>query len=81
MSASDGFVIAPKPAVHFGVGAIEKLPADPRRHYFYPPLACGPPLRHHRPSPLVRRIPPRRRRRPFDSRKASLVLWQTRAAR
>ena len=26
MSAIDGFVIAPKPAVHFGVGAIEKLP-------------------------------------------------------
>jgi len=26
MSAIDGFVIAPKPAAHFGVGAIEKLP-------------------------------------------------------
>jgi len=27
MSAVDGFVIAPKPAVHFGVGAIGQLPA------------------------------------------------------
>ena len=27
MSAIDGFVIAPKPAAHFGVGAIERLPA------------------------------------------------------
>jgi len=27
MSAIDGFVIAPKPAAHFGVGAIEKLPS------------------------------------------------------
>ena len=27
MSAIDGFVIVPKPAVHFGVGAIERLPA------------------------------------------------------
>jgi alcohol dehydrogenase len=27
MSAVDGFVIVPKPAAHFGVGAIERLPA------------------------------------------------------
>jgi len=27
MSAIDGFVIASKPATHFGVGTIEKLPA------------------------------------------------------
>jgi len=30
MSAIDGFVIVPKPAVHFGVGAIERLPAAVR---------------------------------------------------
>ena len=26
MSAIDGFVIEPKPVVHFGVGAIDQLP-------------------------------------------------------
>jgi alcohol dehydrogenase class IV len=26
VTAADGFVIAPKPVAHFGVGAIEKLP-------------------------------------------------------